>query len=319
MQYPMLKNYLDCVEDEDGNIVAIDYFQECAYTIPPDIYAFAKKLNGSRNPHTIPGYTPQERRTMLRELRQAKLLRQSRVLDKHFGTIYFTLLYDNLNERFGFISKIWNHLLLLLFLPVLAIGCFCYVTTATTFDGSVVGGFIVGLLSGIVMHEISHGAACICYGGTVHETGVMISTFLPGAYVLMDTDTIKGKFRKIQVSAAGVEMNFLLGGFFLILASYLPFSGFFFTAGFENIVLGLLNLCFVSGLDGAAIISALLGADSFVLRIKDILFNKQIRGRLMRRPSGIAILFAAVILGICQIALPLLLIDNVLALFEVFR
>ncbi len=319
MQYPMLKNYLEYEEDEEGSVIVSDYLQGYAYTISPDTYSFAKKLNGSRNPHTIPGYTSQERRAMLRELRETKLLRESRVLEKHFGTIYYTLLYDHLNERLGFLSKIWNYLLMILFLPVLAIGCFCYVTTETTFEGSTFFGFIFGLLSGVLLHEFSHGAACICYGGVVHETGVMITSFVPGAYVLIDTDNIKGRFRKIQVSAAGVEMNFFLGGFFLILASYLPFSAFFFTAGFENIVLGLLNLCFISGLDGAAIIGSLLGEDSFVSSIKNILFNKKIRRKLLRRPSGIPILIAAGILGMCQVALPLLLIDNVIALFEVFR
>lgn len=319
MQYPMLKNYLEYEEDEEGNVIVADYIQGYAYTISPDTISFGRKLNGSRSPHTIPGYTAQERRVMLRELRETKLLRESRVLEKHFGSIYFTLLYDHLNERFGFISKIWNNLLIITFLPMLAIGCFCYLTAKTTFDGSVLGGFIVGLVLGAIAHEFSHGAACICYGGTVHETGIMISKFLPGAYVLMDTDNIKGKLRRVQVDAAGIEMNLLLGGFFLLLASFLPFSAFFLTAAIENIFLGLLNLCFVSGLDGSSIIGEFLGSESFVSKTKDILFNRKIRRKLLQKPSGIAILFAAIIFLICQIALPLLLIDNLLAIFEVFQ
>lgn len=318
-QYPMFKNYLDISEKEDGNMYVIDSLQGCAFTVPPDTYFFAVQLNGYRDPGTIPGYTAQECRLILRELRHAKLLRQSRVLEKHFGTVYYTLLYDNLNSRFKGISKIWNDLLLLSFLPMLFVGLFCYVKATPLFEGSLMGGFLFGLILGAALHEFSHAAAGISYGATVHEAGMMIQRFLPGFYVLLEENEIRGKMQRIQVFAAGVEMNLLLGGLFFLLASFMPFDAFFFMAGFQNIIIALLNLCFISGLDGSRIVGELLGSGTFVFKTKEILFNKNNRRKLMSKPSGIAILTAAVILGICQIAFPLLLMDNFLAIFEVFQ
>ena len=314
----MFKNYLDIVKDEDGSYIVLDTFQEQVYTVPPVVYSYALQLTGDRDPLTVPGYTESECRMILRELRKAKLVRQSRVLEKHFGTIYFTLIYKDLNERFGAFAKIWNNCLLALFIPVLVIGLICYYKSYPSFDGSIWGGFFFGLIIGLVCHEFSHGVACIAYGGTLHEAGIMIQRFIPGAYVLIEPQEVKGKLRRVQVYAAGVECNVLLCGLFFLLAAVTPIDGFFFMAGLENALLAALNLCFITGLDGSQIINELLGSGSLVFHTKEILLNRKTRRRLLRHPSGAAILLSSVVITVSQISLPLLIIDNILGLLEVF-
>ena len=319
MQFPMFKSYLDVEENEDNSVTVVDFLHpSVSYTLPLEMYHFALQLNGDRDPKTIPGYSESECQTILRELEKANLVRHSRVLEKHFGTVYYTILYKDLNKRLGILAKVWNAILRFSFLPVLFLGLFFFLKSGPNMNGSIFGGLFLGLVVGLVLHEFSHAVACVSCGGTVHEVGVFIRSFLPGAYVLMDPEKIKGKMNRIQVFAAGVEMNLFLGGFFLVLASFLPFDGFFFMAGIQNIFLGILNLCFVSGLDGSRIIGELLGSGSFVFHIKETVFNKRVRNTVLRRPSDLAIIIASAILLICQIALPLLIVDNVLVMIGVF-
>lgn len=317
-RYPKFDDYNLDMFEYDGNMVVYNPSGE-AYVLSPDIYNFALQLDGTTDPLSIAGYSKKERLENIRELKRTKLVRQSRILEKHFGTIYFTLFYKDLNKRFEGIARIWNTLLILSFFPMLLIGILCYINSFPEFEGNIWGGLFFGLLIGIVLHEASHAFASLAFGGKLNEIGLLFSNFLPGAYVHMNIKNIRWRLQRIQVYAAGVEANCFLGGFFLLLASFLPFSAFFFTAGLENIFLGLLNLCFISGLDGSSIIGELLGSESFVSKTRVILFNREIRRKLMRKPSGIAILLAACIFGICQIALPLLLIDNYIAIFEVFQ
>ena len=318
MQYPMFKSYLETETDENGDLIVTDDFQGQSYTVPQAFYSFAVQLTGDRDPDTIPGYTAQERRRMLRQLKQAKLVRQTRVLEKHFGSVYYTLLYGRLNERLEGIAKPWNFLLSVLFLPMLLIGLFCYLKSDVTFEGSMWGGIFIGFLTGGALHEFSHGAACVAYGGTLHEIGVMVQNFLPGAYVLIKPKEIRGRLKRVQLYAAGVEMNFLLGGVYFLLASVLPFDGFFFAAGYQNVFLGVLNLCFITVLDGSRIIGELIGSADFVFDIWNYLFHQSTRRKLLQRPYGAAVLFASAVLLIAQLALPLLIIDNFIGLIEVF-
>lgn len=82
MRYPMLNNWLvfsrknqyeydvhDCLYDED-------------FTMGVTIAAFARKLNGHRNPYSINmGLTKAEINHMLKQLREHDLLRYGRSLD----------------------------------------------------------------------------------------------------------------------------------------------------------------------------------------------------------------------------------------------
>ena len=318
LQYPMFKNYYDTAAGENGSVLLADP-QGQVIEIPARMYAFAVKLDGRRSPYSIPGYSVQERRIILRELRRAKLVRQSRVLESHFGSIYLTLVYGNLNARFDGVAKVWNCLLAFTFLPVLAAGALCYIFSSPSFEGSIWGGCLLGTALGIVLHEFSHGAACIAYGGRVFEAGVMIHAFMPGAYVLMDHDAVKGKMKRIQINAAGVETNLFFGGLCFLAASFMPFDGFFCGMGAVNVVLCLLNLCFFGGMDGSRILGELLGSGVFEFRIRDVLFRDTVRGKLVQKPYGIAVIAAAGILFVGKIALPILILDNLLYLIEVLK
>lgn len=311
MKYPMFINYCEAADNEDGTVVVTDVFEEEDYIIPYDIYDYAVQLDGKHDPFRIPGYTISECVEMYGELRSQGLIRKSNILEKSFGSVCISLFFERTINRVAWLAKYWNDFLMLSFLPMMIFGIVIFIKADPYLDGGITSGGLSGLLLGLVLHEISHGAACIAYGGRVYEAGIMFQYFMPGAYVLIDETVLKRKMQRIQTLAAGVEMNMFLGGFFLCLASFMKFSGLLFSAGFCNFGLAAVNLSFIKGVDGSRIISELLGSNTFIFDIKYYLFNKKMRKKLMKKPGGFAVLSASAILLLSQIVLPLLLLTNI--------
>ena len=81
-------------------------------------------------------------------------------------------------------------------------------------------GNILGIVFGALLHELGHAFAGLTYGARVFEMGVMINAILPGAYVLMDSQRVQSKMKRIQIYAAGVESNALFAGVCLLIACY---------------------------------------------------------------------------------------------------
>ena len=317
MRYPTLKNYLLWSEDENGERSVFDPFTYDSFDVERRVYDFAVQLDGATDPRAIRGYTSAERAACLKALRRMRLLRQSRILEKPFGTVMVTLFYRDINLRLGRIAAVWSRIVRLGFLPVLVASFIIRGRANLSWEGSVAGGYVFGLLSGLALHELSHAAACIDCGGVVREIGFMIRFFIPGAYVLMLPEEIPNRFKRIRVYAAGCEMNLLLCGCAYTLSAFLPFDAFYTACGITNLLLAAINLCFFFGLDGSRIIGELLGSDTFMTDVWRILFSGGACVRLLKKPYGAAILSAGAILLACQITAPLLILHEILSLAEV--
>ncbi len=62
-----------------------------------------------------------------------------------------------------------------------------------------------------IVHEISHGAVCKKYGGSVHEAGVILILFAPLAYVDVTSSwRFKSKWQRIHTAAAGMHIEILI-------------------------------------------------------------------------------------------------------------
>ena len=82
---------------------------------------------------------------------------------------------------------------------------------------------------------------------------------------------------------------------------------------------GALNLTFIKGLDGTAIVSDLLGVDNVIDRARNVVFSRKERRKVMRQGSGgYATVTMCYMLFALQIALPVLLITNVLEVVSCF-
>lgn len=321
MRYPMLNNWLvfsrknqyeydvhDCLYDED-------------FTMGVTIAAFARKLNGHRNPYSINmGLTKAEINHMLKQLREHDLLRYGRSLDAGSGA-HYTLWFIKCNPLLIKVARLWNCSLMLSWLPVFIFGVLFFIRDLPIINTDCMWlGNILGIVFGALLHELGHAFAGLTYGARVFEIGIMINALLPGAYVLMDSQSVQSKMKRIQIYAAGVESNALFAGVCLLIACAIPYAGaFLLNAAISNIILALVNITFGGGLDGASILSELLGIENLVEDTKKVVLNRRIRKKLRSKGMpGYSLIAVSVVVQILQITIPVIIGWNIVEAITCF-
>lgn len=316
MKYPMLNNWLTFHKINKQEYKVIDHLQEVQFAMDHSIVIFAQRLDGKTNPYRIDRtLSRQYVNEMLSALYENGLLRTSNVLEASTGKYLYTLWIPKWNAFTRCIARVVNVLLLTLWFPLLIIGLVFFVNNFYRIDFTLMGfGNILGTVIGIVMHEIGHACAGISYGARVFEFGIGIQGILPCAYTLMDCDKCKC-MQRVQIYAAGVEMNFLITGLCLLLATCIPrIGGILFMAGFSNALLGLINLMIVEGLDGMSVFLNLLGGnlENFFDNAKAITHSKKKRNQLRKNGIvGYATIVTAYMVGLLQLGILLVLIINI--------
>ncbi len=293
---------------------------------------YLQKLDGKTNPLKVKGYSYEECVDYYMDLDSKFLIRKGRKLD--FGSKMYTVYIPKKNSTGSIIPKILNFLLMVLCIPTFTYGLYCFTNGGICFTGSehCLFGYIVGILLGMVLHEMAHVAACLAYGGRWFETGFMWNGIFPGAYCMVDGTTVKGKYRclkQVQINLAGVEMNLLLAGISFLLIIYSkdsyfiqPWTGALFMAALQNIFLALLNMTFAEGLDGEHVISILLGNGSIVDHAKTTLkcmFKQKERRKYFKKRgiNGVANICVCCTILLFQITTPMLILAEILYLIGV--
>jgi len=321
--YPKLRSWLLFKKNPDGQYTVRDCYREMEFTVGSGIAYFARKLDGKTDPFTIlPGCPRREVQEMLDTLNENEFLRYGRVLDSSKGSITYSLIMPKKYRTDSIIPVLVNYLLLILWLPTLLFGLNCFIQKLPDIDnGSALLGQWIAIIIGAILHEAAHASAALCYGGRVFEAGALLMNYMPGAYVMIDDAPVKKRLQKVQILAAGVEMNMLLSGIGWLLCVYVPSqSGFFFGFAFGNLLLALLNLTFGEGLDGMAAMGKLLGIEcSFVALAKYTLTHKEEWIRLLKAgPHGIVELLICCLLVVLQLVMPAIYLMYILELIECF-
>ena len=222
------------------------------------------------------------------------------------------------------IAMIWNRLLMMMWIPLLVLGIYTvlYSHSWSFISGSwgVLKGNLLGILLGMVLHEISHAAACLSYGGSLHEMGIITHFFMPGAYVMIDYDNVRNRFKRAQINAAGVECNLALAGvFFLLLRIEMFDSGMLIMAALMNIILAVFNMSLLKGLDGTGIVEELIGCREFCTKAGALFADFSNVRQLMRRGvNGEVTIVACMIIVLFQVLFPLIWIVNVISIVAAF-
>lgn len=178
-------------------------------------------------------------------------------------------------------------LLLVSWLPVLVIGIVSFLNSDMKISNFIVFilGFIMGSAIGCLLHEVlGHGVATLgAKGGKLFEVGVMVDNFFPGFYVFSDTDTIKNKFLRVQTHAAGLEINYLLVGIFLILTNACTgvMKDLIFGMAFINLATAFANSTLYGHLDGTNIIGELFNEWDFVEKRCRIAKSRRLRRKYL--------------------------------------
>ena len=317
----MLSNYVRFKHLDENRYLAYEHIFEEEIILDAEAVRFVRKLDGKTDPYSIGGYSASEVDELLEELEYREMLRHSRVLVKWIGTIYYTVFIPHIKKTGRIVSLILNRLLLVSWLPVLVMGFITYVKAGDFEEFDFLEfwlGIIPGVIAGTVFHEFGHAIAGLGYGGTVYEVGISITNFLPSAYTMIKTENIKNPLRRIQIDAAGVEMNMLLAGVFMFMAALFPELGnLLLSSAIVNIADALFNLVFIADLDGAHIIGTILGDMQFVQKSRRLVFSRKARKKMRKKGiNGEAAIAVSYILAVMQLALPAVYLLSVLEMMK---
>ena len=327
MDFTRKNHYLQFKPIDDDWVYIENFLTGETWEVSREIAEFLKALNGKTNPYKINEELSEE---FVDELlddfdEEGWLYSGKRLMSGGLGTALFTLWIPDVKIWHRIAAKIWNSLLMLLYLPVFIIGVSILMRGNFPFvDHDCNWGicYLAGLVPGLMLHELSHAAACLSDArGNVFEFGIMIRYFLPGAYVVLDTEKIRNRFKKAQIFAAGIEMNLLLAGIFLILLKFGWFDcSLLLYAALLNGILAAFNLALIGPLDGMKIFSELLGVKNIVDKAKKLIFDNDAKKILRKRGiNGRAAIASCYIIVGFQILLPLILILNVISVLWLFR
>ena len=280
-----------------------------------EIVWFAKQLDGKTDPHVFDDELSRGTVNLyLHILDAAGVIRDKIFFSKRIFDLMITLWQPKVTTKVRMVSLLLNTLLMISFLPVFLLSVNQLILNIGNIGFDYwIGGFIFGIVSGTFLHEMGHLWACLGYGGQAFEVGLLFMFFLPGAYVLIKDDRIKKRMRRVQVSAAGVEMNILLAGILILFASKnSSLSGFFLGAAIQNLLMALTNMTFVNGFNRMVKIGELMGDKALYFKAKNVLKNHEYRKHLEKQGlKGQAIIVVSYILGVLQLTLPLLYLLNI--------
>lgn len=319
-KYPRSGNWLVWNKQQDGTYQVKDCLSGDVYTTGNQIFRLLRKLDGKHDPQSVlSGVPPRKVQEMLDALSREELVRHSNVLCKSFLSIYYTLWSPKYTRARSVVPGILNILRMLLWLPVCLVGILCFWNNSPHLnDEPIWMGILLGISTGTVAHELSHGLSCLHWGGRVFEIGIMLHFGMPGMYVLMDQTPIRSRAQKVLVSSAGIETNMMLVGIFTGLSAMCPeYSFSLFMAATTNLWLALINLLPISSLDGMHILSLLMDSENADQTARTIIRNKRLRRCLLKKGfKGCVVLLAGLFLAAMQYLLfPALMI---LSLSEVF-
>lgn len=248
------------------------------------------------------------------------------VISLGIGSAILPLWMPNITRVHRIMGALWNKLLLFTWLPLLIAGFYVFLSynwEPVERGFGTVTGYILGFGVGMFLHELSHAFACIGYSSKnqFFEMGVMIHSFLPGAYVLINYSEMRDRFKRAQINAAGVECNMALCGLFLCcLKLAIVDSTALIIAALLNLVLAIFNTTMISGIDGFEIFREIFAnSDDFMERVKNLIFNRK-KKRVLRNKgiNGKATIAACYILVLLQVLLPIVLVMDVISIVSAF-
>ncbi len=322
MSSPILANWIRFKKIDEEKYLVRNLLTDEKFYLDSYMVWFAKKLNGKRDPDKIDRrLTKEDVDYICNELEEKNIVRERQILSKSIFEVLLTLWMPRVTNKLRLVSFLLNSLLLIFFIPMFVFSIYLIFSIPFDFNMDYIFiGSIVGIILGMVLHELGHMFACLSYGGYVFELGLMLNMFVPGAYVLMNEKPIKKKMHRIQVSAAGIEMNIMLSAFCLMLCTLIEsLSGFFLGMAINNVFLALVNMTFIRGFDGSTIISELLGVEDVIGKAKRVIKSKRAKKILINKGVlGKGAIACCYILRTLQITLPILLLLNVVGVVTWF-
>lgn len=319
MRYPLGNSWLTYKRIGEDWYLVEDEQDGLACEMCGDVLTLLSRLDGKTDPHEIAcGMSAEEIDQLISGLENHGFVRRSRALRTSVGTVLWTLFPIRERPELKKLARFFNWILMLSWLPVLLLGIWVFEPSLPDIsDGWVMALAILGSLVGILPHELGHACAGMAYGAPVYEIGLMIRSFLPGAYTIMEDRGVKSPLQRVQIMLAGVEAGFFLSGIAFVAAGLLE-SMFLFCIAVCNIVTGVFNLSAICGSDGGMTLGILLGRDDIAAKAAGVVRCRRKRRRLLKKGEAGALTVASCyLLSALQVALPCIYLLNVWSVLEV--
>lgn len=315
MKYPRRSPYLICKRTGRDEYMMEHYLYSEKYLMDHKTVSFLKQLDGKHNPYDLlSDSSRQQVGRMLKELKACDLLAPKKTLLKlGVGSCIYPLIYCYPNKLQKWFAKFWNTFLMIMYIPMLITGVVLQSRGTHTYmrcKDELYLAMFIGVLFGITFHELSHACAGIAYNGHLFEIGIGTQYFLPMGYVLIDNSSVESRMKRIQIDAAGIEMNLFLYGVFMCMSAAGFWNPFVMKlSGTINLAMAILNALPLSNFDGMKILAIITGKKDVLEHAKKLIRHRK---RYLRKPACrarcIAALTASYGLVGFQLLLPMLLI-----------
>lgn len=318
-KYPLAANYLIYTRRAKDSIYVRNVVTEDVAELDESACRFLKGLDGNTDPVILGEKYGIDVEEAMDFFEFNNLLRTDGRKLSCFPMENLTTCYVPAVKRArSIVPKLINFSLLLMWCPVLLLGIHCYMNKGFPLsERYILIGLLFGFMIAFILHEAGHAISCLAYGGYFFEAGLSLSFWGIGAYAMLDYSKIRSMLKKVQISVAGAEMNLLLGGVFLILASFSPMlSGFFQTSALVNIALGVSNLSCVYSFDGCTAMLDLLGLEGGLETAQDVLEAAYYKSE-KHKPDTIDVLIC-VVMWMFQLILPLIICYYLLVIVGIF-
>lgn len=319
MSYPTCAYSLLVKQNGDDDYTVFDCAEDEKYSMCKDVVDFLFALDGKTDPFKIsPHISVEQKEEFLDFFIENKLVRKGRFFKYSLLNARMPLIKIRANMDQRAISWILNNLLMISFLPVFIAGLLILKADYGVVDFNdnpllELIGIWVGIALGLVLHEFGHAIAGLGYNARVMEAGLLVG-FSFGGYVLLDERRVKSRLKRVQILAAGIEMNLLLFGASMILTRHEPRAmSFLWGIAYINVLLALVNALFITGLDGSKIIDELLGTETLFGEALEFMMDSHVRSKMLSKGLiGYYKLFSCIVSILSQVAYPILIVLNVL-------
>ena len=257
MKYPYVSNTIRVESENENEVQIYNFITDYHLTLNREDYDFLMKLDGHTDPYSLSN-DREYVEDFMEFLESERLIRTSRFLVA-LPSIYFALWSPKENGWLQKHAPFLNRCILILVPICLYLGIRHFKYGDLGSAPVYFSGFILGAICGIILHELGHAIAALAYKGTVYEMGIGIHSLMPGAYTFIDKNKSTSTLQCVQINLAGLEMNAIVTGIFLLLTRIPYCSSFFFAGAIANGYLMALNLTGNVLVDGFDAMTELLG------------------------------------------------------------
>lgn len=316
--YPKTNSFLEFERCSETTYYVRNLWTSTEYEVREKVKGFLEKLDGNTCPYTIAQdeLEKEDVDEILEIYKRYGFLESKSKIEKDGLLSYFiTFPFTKLSKNQRILAKLWNKLLMYGCIPILLLGVLIVFQDNYPYvehGYRAVYGIVLGLVLGKLFNQWSYVAACSSYEyGDVRGMVFGVEFLVPYFRGVVKYQEISNKLAKLQILAAGSEMNIMLTGVFLCLLRLGIFdSELLICAAVGNLLLLMGDIILVDSRTGMDLLEEILGIKKLVEKSKNLLMDNKSKRRLHHKEwiNGLAVVVLACMVCLYQMIIPLLVL-----------